>query len=95
MKEHLFEATMMICFSSSWFFAIARSLKSRSTGGKSIWFLWIILTGYMAGVVHKILNDYNWVIWLYSFNATMVAIDISVYFRNRLYERRTIAKPQP
>ena len=88
MTKHFFEATMMVCFSSSWFFAIARSLRSRSTGGKSIWFLWIIVVGYLAGMVHKYFNDLNWVIGLYGFNAMMVSIDIALYYRNWLYERR-------
>ena len=83
----ILEATMMASFSVSWFFSIARSLRSRSTGGKSIWFLWIIFTGYMAGVLHKVLNDCNWVVWLYSFNGAMVALDTILYYRNLHFER--------
>ena len=84
----IFEATMMACFSISWFFSIARSLRSRSTGGKSIWFLWIIFTGYAAGVTHKLINSMDWVLLLYSLNASLVALDIVLYFRNRRYEKR-------
>jgi hypothetical protein len=92
-EYNLLEATMMACFSVSWFFAIARSLRSRSTGGKSIWFLWIIFTGYCSGVLNKFINTYDWVAWLYSFNGAMVAVDIALYYRNFLYERRRAAKP--
>ena len=91
MHTSLFEALMLACFSVSWFFSIARSLRSRSTGGKSIWFLWIIFTGYCAGCVHKVLNNRDWVLFLYVFNNTMVFTDILLYFRNRLFERRACA----
>ncbi len=86
-EQNALEATMLACFSVSWFFAIARSIRSRTTGSKSIWFLWIIFTGYAAGVLHKHLVEYKWTIWLYSFNALMVFIDILLYYRNSRYER--------
>jgi hypothetical protein len=91
MHTSLFEALMLACFSVSWFFSIARSLRSHSTGGKSIWFLWIIFVGYCAGCVHKLMNDRDWVLFLYVFNNTMVLTDILLYFRNRLVERRARA----
>ena len=87
-EYNVLEATMMVCFSVSWFFSIARSIRSRSTGGKSIYFLWIIFTGYVAGVLHKVLNDFNWTVWLYSFNGAMVAVDTVLYYRNLRGERR-------
>ncbi|NLF86828.1 MAG: hypothetical protein GX571_12065 [Lentisphaerae bacterium] len=87
MHTHIFEAVMLACFSVSWFFSIARSLRSRSTGGKSIWFLWIIFAGYAAGVANKVLNGSDWVLWLYLFNGAMVLADILLYFRNRHAER--------
>jgi lipopolysaccharide export LptBFGC system permease protein LptF len=87
MHKHFFEAVMLACFSVSWFFSIARSMRSRSTGGKSIWFLWIIFAGYVAGVANKILNGIDWVLWLYLLNGAMVLTDIFLYFRNRHAER--------
>ena len=83
----VFEAVMMICFSVSWVFSIARSLRSRSTGGKSVIFLWIVLIGYISGIIHKYLNAHDWVIWLYSVNASMVATDMLLYYRNYFDER--------
>ena len=79
---------MLACFSVSWFFSIARSIRSRSTGGKSIGFLWIILTGYVAGIINKVINGADWVLWLYIFNSGMVFTDILLYFRNRHCEKR-------
>lgn len=87
----LLEATMMLCFWSSWVFAIARSWRSRSTGGKSIIFLWVILAGYVAGMLNKTFFNFDNVIWLYALNSVMVSVDIGLYFRNRRYERRAQA----
>ena len=79
----IFEITMLICFGAAWPFSIARSWKARSTNGKSVIFLWIILVGYAAGIAHKLIYSRDGVIWLYAANAIMVIIDISLYYRNR------------
>lgn len=87
MHRSIFEALMMVCFSVSWIFSIIRSLRSRSTGGKSILFLWIVFAGYFSGILHKVFNSLDWVIVLYSFNLAMIFADILLYYRNFLYER--------
>ena len=79
----LFEAIMLICFGLAWPFSIVKSYKSKSTEGKSVLFLFIIFSGYMAGILHKIFYFYDLIIILYITNATMVAIDIGLYFRNK------------
>ena len=83
----IFEALMMACFSVSWVFAIIRSARSRLTGGKSIIFLWIIFIGYFSGIIHKIFVKPDWVVWLYSLNGFMVAVDMVLYYRNLREER--------
>lgn len=85
----IFEAIMLACFGMAWPASIWRSYKSRSTRGKSILFLWIILIGYVSGVIHKILYSLDPVIILYVINFLMVAVDIALYYRNRHSERRT------
>jgi hypothetical protein len=87
MNKHIFEATMMICFSVSWVFSLIRSARSRSTAGKSVAFLWIILVGYLAGIAHKLFVFRDWVLWLYTANGVMVVADLALYYRNRLDER--------
>ena len=83
----VFEIIMLVCFGAAWPFSIYRSYRSRSTSGKSVTFLFIILIGYISGLVHKVLNNLDMVIVLYGINAVMVSIDILLFYRNRRYER--------
>lgn len=78
----IFEAGMLICFGSAWPFSIYKSYWSRSNAGKSIWFLWVILTGYVLGSIHKLVNSYDAVFYLYALNGAMVLADIGMYYRN-------------
>ena len=50
-------------------------------------FMLLILMGYVFGIVHKVLYDFNWVIWAYVALFCLVAVDIALYFRNRRRER--------
>ncbi len=77
-----FEILMLLCFGVAWPFSIWKSYKSRSNRGKSIIFLAVIFTGYIAGVLHKLFYAYDAVIYLYALNGVMVAIDMAIYFRN-------------
>jgi hypothetical protein len=80
-----FEIIMLICFGAAWPFSIYKSAKTKAIGSKSLLFLFALLFGYIAGVFHKIFYLYDPVIFLYILNGTMVAIDIGLYFRNRMY----------
>ncbi len=84
----VFEALMLLCFGAAWPFSIAKSWKSRSTGGKSPLFLAILLAGYLFGIVHKLLYSRNFVLGLYILNASMVTIDLALWTRNKLREGR-------
>ncbi len=74
---------MLVCFGISWPFSIAKSMKSRSTQGKSIVFLCFVEIGYVFGIVHKIINNFNWVTYVYMVLFCVVGIDILLYLRNR------------
>lgn len=78
----IFEMIMLICFGAAWPFSIYKSYTSRSTSGKSIFFLIVIMIGYVSGIINKIFYNYNWVIYLYMLNLTMVFIDTMLYVRN-------------
>ena len=52
----IFEIIMLICFGAAWPLSIYKSYTSRSTEGKSVSFLIVILIGYVAGILHKIFN---------------------------------------
>ncbi len=75
---------MLLCFGAAWPVSIYKSYTSRTTAGKSVIFLIIVLIGYIAGILHKVFNSLDFVIWLYVMNAAMVSIDILLYVRNRM-----------
>lgn len=83
-----FEIVMLICFGLAWPFSIYKSATTREVGSKSMVFLFALLLGYIAGVIHKIFYLYDPVIFLYILNGTMVSIDIALTVRNRLYQIR-------
>lgn len=79
----IFEALMLICFGAAWPFSIYRSWKSGTSEGKSLFFLLILLGGYLSGIIHKVKYSYDHVIFLYILNFTMVGIDTLLFFRNK------------
>lgn len=87
MYTHVFEFLMLCCFGFSWPFSIAKSWTSQSTKGKSLLFMLLIELGYIFGIVHKVLNNFNWVTWVYLVLFFVVLVDILLYFRNRVIER--------
>lgn len=78
----IFEIIMLICFGAAWPLSIYKSYTSRSTAGKSAMFLVVILIGYVAGILHKIFNQYDAVVYLYLLNFLMVLTDLLIYLRN-------------
>ncbi|MCI4625848.1 MAG: hypothetical protein L3V56_07790 [Candidatus Magnetoovum sp. WYHC-5] len=87
-KHSIFEIIMLLCFGCAWPVSIYKSYTSRKNNGKSILFLYLILIGYVAGFLHKILFNYDRVIYLYVFIGSLVCIDILLYYRNKIkYDR--------
>jgi hypothetical protein len=84
----IFEATMLICFGAAWPMNIAKSLRMKSTKGKSLSFLLTIELGYVAGITHKILYSQDIVLILYVINFLMVATDLTLYFIYRSREKK-------
>ncbi|EGW38572.1 PQ-loop domain-containing transporter [Desulfosporosinus sp. OT] len=79
----IFEIIMLVCFGAAWPFSIYKSYKSKSTNGKSAFFLFIILIGYVAGILNKIFYNFDNVVYLYALNLIMVALDLFLYMRNQ------------
>jgi len=77
------EAVMMICFGISWPANIIKSWKTRSTRGKSLLFLVLVITGYLCGIIAKLAaGRINYVLVCYFINFFMVSADIALYIRN-------------
>ena len=81
---------MLLCFGASWPVSLWKSYSSRTTKGKSVFFLCLVFIGYLSGLVYKISNGFDYVSWFYILNASMVFADILMYFRNRKLERTTV-----
>lgn len=85
---NVLETMMIICFGISWPMSIVRSVRSRSTQGKSLLFMCFILFGYFCGVASKLISHtYNLAFWFYFPNIIMVSTDIILYFRNKALEK--------
>ena len=84
----VFEFLMLVCFGFSWPFSIMKSIRSRSTKGKSLVFMLLVLCGYIFGLIHKLLYSRDWVIWAYATAMLLVIIDLLLYVRNWRDERK-------
>ena len=85
----IFEAGMLLCFGASWPFAVAKTYKTKSVKGKSKLFLFLIILGYIFGIINKIINSMDFVFWLYVINLLLVSIDFFlciIYRKNIIQE---------
>ncbi len=79
----VFEATMLICFSISWYWSIARMLRVRAAVGKSPVFVVLICVGYVFGLASKLAlagetGELSWVFWLYAWNLVVTLVDLAL-----------------
>ena len=86
----LCEILMLISFGFSWPINVVKSIKSRTAKGKSIWFLALIIFGYICGIIAKLTGpSYTWyVMFFYILNITMVFIDFCLTLRNIGLDRK-------
>ena len=89
----IFEFMMLLCFGASWPFSIAKSLKSKSTKGKSLRFMLLVELGYVFGIAHKLIYSLDWVVWAYVALFFIVGADICLYFRNLRCDRMAADEP--
>lgn len=84
----IFEFIMLACFGLSWPASVYKSIKSKSTQGKSIFFIIAIIIGYVSGIIGKIINDQlSYVLIIYCFNLIVVSIDLVLFYVNRKNEK--------
>ena len=79
----IFEIGMLICFGFAWPTAIHKSIKSKSIEGKSLLFIYVIMLGYVFGIIHKFVNSPDFVVALYIINLLMVSTDLILYYKNK------------
>ena len=86
----ILEVIMIVSFGASWPLNVIKSYRARTTKGKSLAFLLLILFGYVAGITSKFMNDaymadigQKWyVLFFYFLNFIMVSFDLVLYVRN-------------
>ncbi|MBN2259709.1 MAG: hypothetical protein JW702_04155 [Clostridiales bacterium] len=78
----IFEIIMLLCFGAAWPISIYKSYTSKSVNGKSVLFLYIVMIGYISGILNKLIFNMDWVIILYAINLVMVFTDTMIYHRN-------------
>lgn len=86
--SELFEALMVVSFGISWPVSIVKSITSKTAKGKSLFFMLMILFGYICGITSKLLADkITYVFVFYVLNFVMVGVDILLYFRNKRLDK--------
>lgn len=84
----IFEFIMLVCFGLSWPISVYKSIKTKSTQGKSLVFLLAIIVGYISGIIGKIVNEQlTYVLIIYCFNLVVVSTDLVLYFVNKKREK--------
>ena len=103
----LLEALMILCFGLSWPISIAKSCRSRTAKGKSLFFEVFIWIGYVFGIVRKALlwagaedpKALGGLFYLagafYLLNLIEITVDMLLYFRNRALDRQRDAAQDP
>ena len=93
MIAKILEATMLVLFGISWPFNLLKSIKSKSTKGKSLLFLCLVDLGYVAGITSKFFSttfvwatDW-WIFAIYVINFSFVTADLIMCFINRSKEK--------
>ena len=94
--SEILEIIMVVSFGFSWPLNVVKSYRSRSTKGKSLWFLVLILFGYICGIASKLTADsYKlYVLFFYVMNFVMVGLDLLFYWRNYRLEHRKCVELQ-
>ncbi len=98
--SEILEIVMIVSFGASWPMNVLKSYRSRTTKGKSLMFLCLILFGYIAGIISKLTNeaymaDFSskwYVLCFYILNFLMVSIDLCLYIRNYKLDKARAAK---
>ena len=87
----IMETIMLICFGLSWPLNLIKAYKAKSAKGTSLPFILLITTGYIAGICAKLItHQINYVLIAYFINLAIVALNIVVYFRNMMLDKKCV-----
>ena len=87
---HLMEAGMLVCFGFSWPLNVVKAYRAKTARGTSLAFIILIITGYIAGISAKIINNqFNYVLGVYFLNLAIVSANVFVYIRNKRLDKKS------
>lgn len=92
----ILEIIMIVSFGASWPLNVIKSYRARTTKGKSLAFLCLVLFGYISGICSKLVNEaymasfaQKWyVLFFYVLNFIMVSLDFALYIRNARLDKK-------
>lgn len=85
----ILETIMLVCFGFSWPLNVMKAYKAKTAQGTSLWFIILIIAGYIAGIGAKIItHQVNYVLIAYLLNLAIVSLNLAVYFRNVALDRK-------
>lgn len=89
----VFETIMLICFGFSWPLNVIKAYKARTTKGTSLPFIFLIISGYVCGIIAKILMGIPnlFVFVVYWINLIIVSMNVVVYIRNAKLDKAAAA----
>ena len=86
----IFETIMLVCFGLSWPMNLMKAYKAGTARGTSLWFILLIITGYIAGISAKLITgQINYVLIAYLLNLAIVLLNLVVYFRNVSLDKKS------
>ena len=83
---NIFEALMLICFGASWPAAVRKTYITKNVKGKSKLFAWLVIIGYICGMINKVIHGFDYVFYLYLIDLLLVATDLTLVYK---YSKQT------
>ena len=84
----ILETIMLVCFGLSWPISVVKNIKAKTAKNMSFRFTALIILGYIAGIMAKVLNGtFNYVLVVYFINLAAVSVNMVVYFINKKYDK--------
>lgn len=81
LHNEILEALMFFVFSCSWYWSIAKMLRTRTATGKSLIFVLLTCSGYMFGITAKLLTwretgELSPFLYFYLWNLAVISVDL-------------------
>ena len=84
----ILETMMLVCFGLSWPISVIKNIKAKTAKNMSLKFTLLIISGYICGILAKILNGtFNYVLVVYFINLIAVSCNVVVYFVNKKLDK--------